>query len=425
MTAVPVPAGYFDCLIVGAGHAGAQAAITLRQTGSEGSIGLLGGEHVLPYERPALSKEYLAGKKRFDQLLLRPAEFWPGQSVTLLLGRQAVAVDAETRTVGCADGTTIDYGDLIWCAGGTPRALSCPGHDLSGVHTIRDKADCDRLIRALPDSRRIVVIGGGHIGLEAAAVLGGLGKEIVLVEALDRVLARVAAEPVSRFYEAEHRAQGVRLLLGRGVTELLGRGGAVRGARLTDGTVLPADQVVVGIGIEPATGPLRRAGAEEAPGGAGVLVDDLCRTSLPSVYCAGDSAVMRDGPGIRIESRQNATEQAATAAKAISGRPEPLRLLPWFWSHQYDLRLQTVGLSLGHDRTVLRGNPDSRRFSLVYLRDGAVVALDCVNQPRDYLQGRGLVAAGARVAPELLADERLPLKEIAPPVQSPQHEGTP
>lgn len=415
MTGQPTAVEHFDCLVVGAGHAGAQAAILLRQSGFEGSVGLLGDEQVPPYERPALSKEYLAGKKEFAQLLLRPPEFWPEQEVTLRLGSRVTAVDAEAHTVTCADGTTIGYGALIWCAGGTPRNLRCPGHDLRGVHAIRDKADCDRLIEALPHSHRIVVIGGGYIGLEAAAVLSELGKEIVLVEALDRVLARVAAEPVSRFYEAEHRARGVRLRLGTGITELLGRDGAVSGVRLTDGTVLPADQVIVGIGIEPAIEPLRLAGAEGAPGGTGILVDDLCRTTLPSVYCAGDSAVMRGGPGIRIESRQNAVEQAETAAKAISGRPQPLRMVPWFWSNQYDLRLQTVGLSLGHDRTVLRGSPDSRSFSLVYLKDGTVVALDCVNTPRDYVQGRRLVAVGARVDPALLADERLPLKELATP----------
>lgn len=403
---------HFDCLIVGAGHAGAQAAISLRQAGFGGSINLLGDEPVPPYERPALSKEYLAGKKEFAQLLLRPPEFWTEQNITLSPGRRVRAVDAEAHTVTREDGTTIGYDALVWCAGGTPRTLRCPGHELSGIHAIRDKADCDRLIATLPHSHRVVVIGGGYVGLEAAAVLSELGKEVVVVEALDRVLARVAAEPVSRFYETEHRAHGVELRLGAGVSEILGREGAVSGVRLTDGSVVPADQVIVGIGIEPVIEPLLLAGAEAAPGGTGVLVDDVCRTTLADVYCAGDCAVMRSGPGIRVESRQNASEQAETAAKAISGRPEPLRLVPLFWSNQYDLRLQTVGLSHGHDRTVLRGDPADRSFSLVYLKDGAVVALDCVNRPRDYLQGRRLVTAGARVDPVLLADERTPLREI-------------
>ncbi|MFJ8112019.1 NAD(P)/FAD-dependent oxidoreductase [Streptomyces sp. NPDC096132] len=404
---------YYDCLIVGAGHAGAQAAVSLRQSGFEGSVCLLGDEPVAPYERPALSKEYLAGKKEFTQLLLRPDEFWPEHEVTLSVGRRVTAVDAEAHSVTCADGTTIGYGSLVWCAGGTPRTLRCPGHDLSGIHAIRDKADCDRLIAALPHSHRIVVIGGGYVGLEAAAVLSELGKQVVVIEALDRVLSRVAAEPLSRFYEAEHRARGVELSLGTGVEEIVGRDGAVSGVRLTDGSVVAADQVIVGIGIEPVIGPLLSAGAEAAPAGLGVLVDDLCRTSLADVYAAGDCAVVRGGPGIRIESRQNASEQADTAAKAISGRPEPLRLLPLFWSNQYDLRLQTVGLSHGHDSTVLRGHPGSRSFSLVYLKDGAVAALDCVNAARDYLQGRRLVEAGTRVDPALLADAQTPLKDLA------------
>jgi 3-phenylpropionate/trans-cinnamate dioxygenase ferredoxin reductase subunit len=403
----------FDCLVVGGGHAGAETAIALRQAGFEGSIGLLGDEPVPPYERPALSKEYLAGKKDFEQLLLRPTEFWAEREVTMRLGRRVEAVDPEAHMVTCDDHTMIGYGVLVWATGGRPRMVGCPGNDLDGVRALRNKADCDQLIDVLPQSHRFAVIGGGYIGLEAAAVLRELGKEVTIIETLDRVLARVAAEPVSRFFEAEHRSRGVDLRLGTGVAEILGRGGAVSGVRLTDGTVIPADQVIVGIGIDPAIQPLLRAGAEAASGGTGVLVDDLCRTTLADVYCVGDCAVMRSGPGVRIESRQNASEQAHTAGKAIRGHPHPLRLVPWFWSHQYDLRLQTVGLSLGHDQTVLRGDIEDRRFSLIYLKDGAVIALDCVNASRDYLQGRRLVEAGARIDPALLTDVRTPLKELA------------
>jgi len=404
---------HFDCLIVGAGHAGAETAIALRRSGFPGSIGLLGAETAPPYERPALSKEYLAGTKDFEQLLLRPAEFWVEHEVALRLGRRATAVDPVAHTVTFDDHTTIGYGILVWAAGGSPRRLGCPGHDLAGVRVLRSKADCDQLLAVLAHSRRFAVIGGGFIGLEAAAVLRQSGKQVAIIEALDRVLARVAAEPVSRFFAAEHRSHGVDLHLGSGVAEILGHNGAVRGVRLTDDTVLPADQVIVGIGIEPAIQPLVGAGAEPAPGGIGVLVDDFCRTSLVDVYGVGDCAVLRSGPGIRIESRQNATEQAHTAGKAISGDFQPLRLLPWFWSHQYDLRLQTVGLTLGYDQTVLRGDPATRSFSLVYLRDGAVIAIDCVNAPRDYLQGRRLVEAGARIEPALLADAGTPFKAIA------------
>jgi len=404
---------HFDCLIVGAGHAGAETAIALRQSGFAGTIGLLGAEPVAPYERPAISKEYLAGTKDFEQLLLRPAEFWAEQQVTLRLGRRATAVDPAAYTVTCDDHTTIGYGALVWAAGGNARTLSCPGHDLDGVRVLRTKADCDQFLNVLPHSRHIAVIGGGFIGLEAAAVLRQHGKQVAVIETLDRVLARVTVEPVSRFFEAEHRSHGVEVHLGAQITEVLGRDRTVSGIRLTDGRVIPADQVIVGIGIEPVIQPLVAAGAQAAPGGTGVLVDDLCRTSLADVYCVGDCTVMRGGPGIRIESRHNATEQAHTAGKAISGAPRPLRLLPWFWSHQYDLRMQMVGLTIGYDRVVVRGDPGTRSFSVIYLNNGSVIALDCINAPRDYVQGRRLVEAGVRIDPARLADTRTPLKELA------------
>ena len=403
---------HFDCLIVGAGHAGAETAVALRQSGFAGTIGLLGAEPVPPYERPAISKEYLAGTKDFEQLLLRPTQFWAEHGVTLRLGQRATAVDPVARTVTFGDHTTVGYGVLVWAAGGNPRGLTCPGNELDGVRVLRTKADCDRLLAALPRSRRVAVIGGGFIGLEAAAALRQRGKQVAVVETLDRVLARVSAEPVSRFFENEHRSRGVEIHLGARVAEILGHERTARGVRLSDGTVIEADQVIVGVGIEPAIGPLVAAGAQVAPGDIGILVDDLCRTSLADVYCVGDCAVLRSGPGIRIESRHNATEQAHTAGRAISGDPRPLRLLPWFWSHQYDLRMQMVGLTIGYDRTVLRGDPATRSFSLIYLNDGAVIALDCVNAPRDFLQGRKLVETVARVDPVRLADARTPLKEL-------------
>ena len=404
---------HFDCLIIGGGHAGAEAAFTLRTKGFKGTIGLLGKEAVHPYERPALSKEYLAGKKSLDQLLLRPTEYWTEQDVALRLGMHAEGIDAQAKTVSCDDGSVFGYGTLVWAAGGSPRQLNCPGHDLTGIHAIRDMADCDRLMSALPQSRSIAVIGGGFIGLEAAAVLREMGKQVTIIEALDRFLARVAAEPVSRFYENEHRDRGVSVHLGTGVAEILGQDGNVAGVRLTDGTVIDADQVIVGIGIIPAIQPLLAAGAEAAAGAMGVLVDEHCLTSLPDVYCIGDSAVLRNGPGIRIESRQNAIEQAQAAAKAIAGQAQPVHFVPWFWSNQYDLRLKTIGLSLGYDETVLRGDPQSRSFSLIYLKQGVVIAMDCINATRDYMHGRGLVEAGAHVEAAILADEQRSLKEAA------------
>ena len=260
-----------------------------------------------------------------------------------------------------------------------------------------------------------MVIGGGYIGLEAAAVLTKLGKRVVLLEALDRVLARVAGEALSRFYEAEHRAHGVDLRLGAKVERLEGAEGGVNGVRLADGAWIPGQMVVVGIGIEPAVGPLLAAGAE---GGNGVAVDAWCRTSLPGVFAIGDCALhanrYANGAQIRLESVQNANDQAAVAATVIrAGEGAPYDAVPWFWSDQYDLKLQTVGLSIGHDRAVLRGDPASRSFSVIYLREGRVVALDCVNAVKDYVQGRKLVVDGARIAPEELADAAVPLKEMS------------
>lgn len=400
---------YFDCLIVGAGHAGAQAAAALRQNGFAGSLGLIGDEPVAPYDRPALSKDYLAGKRCFERMQLRPHDFWISRQIDLRFGRKAVGVDAAAKRVSCADGSEFAYGALIWAAGGAPRKLGCPGAHLSGVHYIRGKADADALINALPLVSRAVIIGGGYIGLEAAAVLRELGKEITLIESQDRVLARVAGVPVSRFYEAEHRRQGVDIRLGTAIDRIEGADGKATGVRLASGERLAADLVIVGIGIAPSVGPLVAAGAE---GDNGLDVDAYCRTSLADVYCVGDCARMVSGRGLRIESVQNANDQAVTAAKAICGSPVAHGATPWFWSDQYNLKLQTIGLNAGYDTTVLRGDPETRSFSLAYLKDGAVIAFDSINAPRDYVQGRKLVELGARIGPDRLADASQPLKAL-------------
>ncbi len=404
----------FDVLIVGGGHGGAQAAIALRQAGFAGTIGLLGREPELPYERPPLSKEYFSGDKPFERLQLRPAEYWAGKEITLLLGKTVVKLDPAAQTVTCADGDVLHYGELIWATGGDPRPLPLPGGNLPGVHGVRTRADVDAILAELPAVRQVVVIGGGYIGLEAAAVLTKLGKQVVLLEALPRVLARVAGEELSAFYEAEHRAHGVDLRTGVEIASLTGDD-RVTGVELADGSVIRADLVIVGIGIIPAVGVLLAAGAA---GGNGVDVDEQCRTSLPHVYAIGDCAAhangFADGAVIRLESVQNANDQAAVAAKTICGADAAYAATPWFWSNQYDLKLQTVGLSTGHDATVLRGDPGARSFAVIYLKHGRVIALDCVNTVRDYAQGRKLVEARAAVAAEDLADPARPLKDLLP-----------
>ena len=402
----------FDVVIVGAGHGGAQVAIMLRTQKFAGSIVIIGDEPELPYERPPLSKEYFAGEKEFERIQLRPAKYWNEREVTMLLGKRVVAVDPAAHSVTTDGGETIGYGKLVWATGGAPRMLPVPGCDLPGVQGVRTRADADAMKAASETADQIVVIGGGYIGLEAAAVLRKAGKKVVLLEALDRVLARVAGTELSRFYEREHREHGVDLRLGVSVEAIEGES-YVTGVRLADREVIPADLVIVGIGIVPAVEPLIAAGAE---GENGVLVDALCKTSLPDIYAIGDCAAhenhFADGIVIRLESVQNANDQANTVAKGIVGDEAPYHAIPWFWSNQYDLKLQTAGLSTGHDQTVVRGDIASRSFSIVYLKDARVIAIDCVNATKDYVQGRMIVTAGLRVTAEKLADTETPLKAL-------------
>jgi 3-phenylpropionate/trans-cinnamate dioxygenase ferredoxin reductase component len=404
-----------NVIIVGAGHGGAQAAVVLRMTGFAGSITMIGREDEPPYERPPLSKEYLAREKPFERLYIRPPHFWAEKDITLLLGTEVVGVDPAAQVVSLSSGEQMAYGDLIWATGGDPRKLTCPGSDLAGIYAVRDRADVDAIMAALDGVNHVAVVGGGYIGLEAAAVLSKLGKSVSVFEALPRVLARVAGEELSAFYEGEHRAHGVDLRTGVGVVAIEGKDGHVCGVRLADETVVAAEMVIVGIGIIPAVAPLIAAGAK---GGNGVEVDGQCRTSLPHVYAIGDCALHQNGfaedAAIRLESVQNANDQAKVAALAICGEETSYGATPWFWSNQYDLRLQTVGLSTNHDAAILRGDPATRSFSIVYLKGGKVIALDCVNMVRDYAQGRKLVELGVHLSDEQAADTSRALKEFIP-----------
>ncbi len=403
-----------DLVIVGTGHGGTQAAIALRQNGYSGSILMIGRDTAPPYERPPLSKEYLAGEKPFERMLVRPEGFWTDRGIEVQLGAAVTKIDPSAKTLTVSGGETVGYGTLIWSAGGDPRRLSCSGADLGGIHAVRDKADADR-IRAELDAgaEDVVVVGGGYIGLEAAAVLRKRGCKVTLLESQERVLSRVAGEDLSHFYEDEHRRHGVDVRLSADLTAIEGDGDRATAVRLADGEAIECDILVVGIGIVPAVGPLITAGAA---GANGIEVDEYCRTSLDDIYAVGDCAAHANryagGAVIRLESVQNAHDMAACAAKAICGHPQPYSAVPWFWSNQYDLRLQTVGLSLGHDATVLRGDPEERSFSVIYLKEGRVIALDCVNRTKDYAQGRKLIEARAVIAPELLLDTETELKAL-------------
>jgi 3-phenylpropionate/trans-cinnamate dioxygenase ferredoxin reductase component len=385
----------FDVVIVGAGHGGAQAAVVLRQQGFEGSIAMIGREAEPPYERPPLSKEYLAQEKPFERLYIRPPTFWAERGIEMMLSCEVTVVDPVGRVLTLGDGERVGYGDLIWATGGDPRKLDCHGHHLTGIHAVRTREDVDLIMAELDGVSHVAVVGGGYIGLEAAAVLTKLGKPVTLLEALPRV-------------------HGVDLCTATTVIAIEGET-RVTGVRLADDSVVAADMVIVGIGIIPAVAPLIAAGAE---GSNGVAVDDHCRTSLPHIYAIGDCAAhsnsFAEGATIRLESVQNANDQASVAAKAICGTLVPYAATPWFWSNQYDLKLQTVGLSTNHDEAILRGDPATRSFSVVYLKGGHVIALDCVNNVRDYAQGRKLVEGRTAVTAADVADATKPLKELLP-----------
>jgi 3-phenylpropionate/trans-cinnamate dioxygenase ferredoxin reductase component len=404
---------HYDILIVGGGHGGAQAAIALRQAKYEGSIGVVNAEPEYPYERPPLSKDYFAGDKAFERIMIRPAAFWAERSVDMMLGMRVDAVDPSAHKVTLSDGADLSYGKMIWATGGSPRPLPVEGGNLLGMHVVRSRADVDGMLDGLDDVADIAIVGGGYIGLEAAAVLRKIGKKVTVLEAMDRVLARVAGEPLSRFYEAEHRAHGVDVRLGVEISGIEGND-FVTGVRLANGEVIPAQMVIVGIGIIPAVAPLLTAGAA---GGAGVDVDAYCRTSLPDIYAIGDCAAHANdfagGNVMRVESVQNANDMANAVAKSLTNELTPYHAVPWFWSNQYDLRLQTVGISAGYDSMVLRGDPDTRSFSVVYLKANKVIALDCVNATKDYVQGRLFVTEGLSPTFEQLADTNVPLKELA------------
>ena len=404
----------FDVVIVGSGHGGAQAAIALRQNDHEGSILMVSRDRNPPYERPPLSKEYLAGEKPFERIQIRPEQFWADKGIELRLGRNVNEVDPVAHELALSDDTRIAYRKLIWAGGGDARRLSCPGSDYAGIHYIRTRRDVDLLKEELAaGAKRAVIVGAGYIGLEAAAVLRKLGCEVTVVEMLDRVLARVAGPELSDYYAAYHRQQGVDLRLSTGVETIEGENGRVSGVMTDSGEKIACDVIIAGIGIVPSVGPLIAAGAA---GSNGVDVDTYGRTTLDDIYAIGDCAShanpYAENKVIRLESVQNANDMASCAVKAIMGDKQDYDAVPWFWSNQYDLKLQTVGIATGYDAAVLRGDPEAKKFSVIYLKEGRVIALDCVNSVKDYVQGRKLVMDRAEIDPGLLADSEIPLKEM-------------
>lgn len=404
----------YHVIIVGTGHAGAQAAIFLRQQGFSGSILMLGEELHLPYERPALSKEYFAKQKTLARMVLRPEQFWHDKQIEIRLGHKVVAIDASQHRLQLDSGEFYGYQSLIWATGGKPRRLNCAGAALEGIHYIRNPEDVDRIHAQLDRVKQAVVIGGGYIGLEAASALSKIGIEVSVLEAQPRLLARVAGPSISDFYQTYHQQQGVKLYLGQALSQIVGQAGQVRQVILDNGTQLQADLVIVGVGLQPEVEVLQQAGARCSNG---IDIDPRCRSSLPDIYAIGDCANHQNhyaqGQRIRLESVQNANDQALVVAKQLTGKGEDYRAIPWFWSNQYDLKLQTIGLSMGFDQELIRGSVAQGSFSVLYLQQGKLLALDCVNRPQDFIQGRAwLLQDLSNIAAAALQDGQQSLKAL-------------
>jgi 3-phenylpropionate/trans-cinnamate dioxygenase ferredoxin reductase subunit len=403
-------------LILGAGQAGAEVAATLRKKGFEGRITLVGEEPQPPYRRPPLSKAFLAGEAEEASLFVLKPEQLAKQRIDFIGGARATAIDRARHAVTLDDGRELHYDKLALTLGGRPRPLPIPGADLANVFLLRNIADVDAIRPNMVEGRRLCIVGGGFIGLEVAAVARKLGLEVTVVETMERVLARVTAPVVSRFFERIHREAGVDVRTGVAVEAFEGGNGSVQRVRLGDGSTLDTDLVIVGIGLIPHVELAEAAGLECDNG---IKVDEYARTSDPSIVAAGDCANHPNrfaGGRTRLESVQNAMEQARVAAASMLGEGTAYENIPWFWSDQYELKLQMAGLSKDFDDIVLRGDPESeRQFSAFYLREGRLIAADCVARPQDFMFAKKLITTG--VAPDVakLADAEVPLKELIPP----------
>jgi len=404
---------YERVVIVGGGQAAVQAIDTLRRRGFTGQIVLIGDEPWLPYQRPPLSKKYLAGALERDRLLLRPQHFYESHSVETRLGRRVEEISRREQRLRLDDGAVVAYDALLLATGSRPRQLAAPGADLEGVYFLRTIADVESIRAEWAPGKRLVIVGGGYIGLEVAATAREFGLEVTVLEMADRVMNRVVCPQLSAFYEAQHARHGVRILCNSRVRALAAAPGSRRvTAVLTDdGEEHAADEVVVGCGVLPADELAVAAGLACENG---VAVDDRCRTSDPVIFAAGDCTSHPSrhyGRRLRLESVDNAFEQGASAALNLLGLETAHDKVPWFWSDQYDLKLIIIGIGQGYDTVVMRGDPAAHAFSACYLRGGELIALDSVNSPKDQMAARKLIAARARPNPDRLADPTVPLKD--------------
>jgi 3-phenylpropionate/trans-cinnamate dioxygenase ferredoxin reductase component len=387
-------------VIVGGGQAGFQAAATLRAKKFDGPITLIGEEASLPYQRPPLSKEYIKGEVTEQQVLLRPRDFYASRNIDLRLDARVATVDRALRHVLLADGQAIPFDHLVLATGARVRRLPVPGEDLAGVVYIRTLTDAKALKPRLEAASDVAIIGGGFIGLECASVAATLERRTTVLEAADRLMPRVVSPLLSAYYRDLHRRHGVDVRCGANVTELYGSGGKVVGVRCADGCTVPADLVVIGIGIVPND---ELAAAAGLACDRGIVVDPLLRTADPVIYAIGDCAAFPHPMArglLRLESVQNAVDQGKAVADAILGAPKPYTAVPWFWSDQYEAHLQIVGLCQKHDEAVTLGDPDADCFSILYFRDGRLIGIDSVNKAGDHMAGRKLFGAGKTVTPE-------------------------
>lgn len=395
-------------LIIGAGHAGGSVAAFLRQYGHEGPIVLVGEEDAPPYQRPPLSKAWLKGEADLETLLLRPLSFYEEQGIEFRPSTVAVSVDPEAKTVAFHDGSSEFYDVLVLATGSTARKLPVPGGDHPDLLELRTLKDAERLKAVLGPGKRLAVVGGGYVGLEAAASARALGAEAVVIERAPRVLARVASETLSAFFTAQHRAHGVEILTGAEVVAV-----AHDGVTLADGSVVQADAVLVGVGALACDSLARSAGLRCDDG---VVVDEQARTSDPAIFAVGDMTrrpiPVHGGVSHRLESVPNALEQAKQAAAAIVGRPGPAPEVPWFWSDQYDFKLQIAGLPFDADRQVVRGDPSAGGFAVFHLNGDRVVCVEAVNAPPEFMAGKQLIGKGTPVDVAKLADQAVSMKAV-------------
>ncbi|MEM6412691.1 MAG: FAD-dependent oxidoreductase [Pseudomonadota bacterium] len=400
-------------VIIGGGQAGAQAIASLRQWGFEGDICLICEETSLPYQRPPLSKAYFKGEMEEERLYFKPADWYESQRVDVLTGIRAEKIDRARRHVALSNGGEMRYDYLIVATGSRPRPLPVSGADLKNVFELRGLDDVKAMVPEATVGKHIVIVGAGYIGLEAAAVASQLGLEVTVLEMESRVLARVTSPVMSEFYTKLHKSHGVDIRTASRLEKLSGTNGSVSMAHLSDGTEIPCDLVLVGIGILP-----NQELAEEAgiACGNGILTDRDAQTNDSRVFAAGDCAarpLVHYGRKGRLESVHNAIEQGKLAAASILGRPRPPEDTPWFWSDQYDTKLQIAGLSEGYDNVLVRGDPDSKSFAAFYYKNGRLIAVDAVNAAPEFLVAKKLIMSGTSIAPAELSDTSVTMKELA------------